>query len=200
METPQTTDHDTSVLQRVMVGLEIIAGAIVVGAFLAKGFRSFFGTDEDPTKPAPVETNTKVLAEDVSVAGYNLLNRANSAEQSIHDFIRQKYRGLWLIGRSGGRIEDGKLDTLAAELGHLHKQSYTVTGHDTDRALAAWYETVGVSNRLPLTQLLLRSRIVDQAFDAARYAASAITGEKDPSLKYEIQTEEWNEIKHHLGV
>ena len=200
MEVPQTTSRETSGLERIVIGLELVAGAIVAGAFLAKGFRSFFGTDEALPNPAQVEVKTPVLAEEVRTTGYNLLNRANSAEQSIHDLIRQKYHGLWLIGRVGGRIESGKLDPLASELGHFHKQSYDVTGHDTDRALVAWYETVGVSKRLPLAKILRQSPIVDQAFSAALYAASAITGDKDPSLTYELQTEEWNNIKRHLGL
>ena len=200
MESLQTTDSETTGLERVLTGLEIVAGAIVAGVFLAKGFRSFFGTDEDLPEPAQVEVKTPVLAEEVRIAGYILLHSVNSPEQSIHDLIRQKYRGLWLIGRVGGRIKDSKLDALAAELGHFHKQYYAATGHDTDRALVAWYETVGVSNRLPLTEILLRSPIVDQFLNAALYAASAITGDKDSSLSYELPTDEWEQIKRHLGI
>ncbi len=200
MDTPKTPDHEVTGLERIVIGLELVAGAIVAGAFLAKGFRSFFGTDEALTQTAPVKAGTHVLEEEVLSVGHELLNKAHSEGQSIHDFIRQKYRGLWLIGRFGGRIEDGELDTLASTLRSFHNQSYTVTGHDTDRALVDWYETVGVSSRLPLAKILRQSPTIDQAFNAALYAASAITGVKDPSLSYELLADEWEQIKRHLSL
>jgi hypothetical protein len=195
-----TTTSKPNALDKVVTGLELLTVGLALGATIYSLFEEATKS-KSRTKPAPKATASPTTANEALRLGKDLLSRNKLTEgQSLREFLEQKYHGLWLIGRSGHFIKENEKDALAAELRHLHSQLFQVTGHDTDRALTEWYETVGVGKRIQLLDLYLKSPTVDNAFNATRYAASAFTGTIDQSLNYELSADEWVQIKRHLGV
>lgn len=136
---------------------------------------------------------------DLAMIGKELLTKKHDGEPLEH-FLRQKYTGLFLIGRAGTHIPDAELDELCSELGHFHKQCYDITGHDADRSLVEWYECRGVGLKIQLSNRLVACHSVEQAFDGPRYIASAITGMKYSSLPYDLDEDEWYQIKHYFNL
>lgn len=136
---------------------------------------------------------------DLSRIGQELLFRKH-ADEPLEEFLRQKYIGLFLIGRAGKRISDTQLDALSAELGHFHQHCHSVTGHDADRSLVEWYISRGVGLKIDLESRLAVCRTVDTAFDGHLYIASAITGKRNKSLSYDLDEDEWADIKRHFNL
>ena len=114
---------------------------------------------------------------DLSKMGRELLAKKHAGE-AREEFLKQKYTGLFLIGRAGDGIRDDELDALCAELGHFHQQCYAETHHDADRSLVEWYSLRGVSLKTGLAPRLGACPTVGKNFDAHRYIASAITNKK----------------------
>jgi hypothetical protein len=102
--------------------------------------------------------------------GRELLERNHVPEQTLNDFLRQKYLGLYLIGRSGEQIPDNRREVIAADLRHFHHQ----LDRHTDWAAVGWYETLGVSQTIPLSKLLKACPEVIDLQVEPRYIAFAL--------------------------
>lgn len=178
------------------IAAALVAGASLLAIIATEALERDFDRPRRRTRgPEP----KRPAVPDLAHIGETILKRPYE-NQPLQEFLKQKYLGLHLIGRTGGRVPGNKVDALATELGHFHQQCFAVTGHDTDRALVEWYETVGVGKRIPLAEILGRSPAVDNSFNGHLYIASAITGDLDPSLTYELTEEEWLLLKRHFNI
>jgi hypothetical protein len=148
---PRKPTDPAKALDRVIIGLEIIAGAIIAGTFLANALTSFFTDEDDSTSPVPDDspepTSTKT---DWAALGRSILSAKSPANQTLSDHLRCQYAGLYFIGRSRQRLSHSEAESLAIHLEHFHSQ----LGRRGDAEIAAWYQTVGVSHSTSLSLLL----------------------------------------------
>jgi hypothetical protein len=131
-------------------GLRLLRG-LVVGVVVAVAILQKIDDINQPNeRPAtPPETDPS-FAEETSVLGRELLREVAVEGQTLGEHLERKYLGLYLIGRVGNRLDDAEIERLAKDLQHFHRQ----LDRTEDWALVSWYETIGVSQVLPLQKLL----------------------------------------------
>lgn len=186
---------------RVISGLELLAGAIAVGALIAEAISEMQKPKIGKKKAgaAPTEKPRSFQSQMV-VAGTHLIHREQKGEESLEEFLRSRYHGLYLLGRAGHQLDGGELDALAADLAHWHKLCHQVTGHDADRALSEWYSTSGQSRTVPLVRLLQSCAAVEGALNMSVYIAFCLTGNLPAGYPKDIPDDEWHAIKRHLKL
>lgn len=132
-------------------------------------------------KPETPETLVKMLrAEGMRLTTNDTIPTEGT---KIGQHITSLYRGLYLLGRTGARLQSKTQESVARNLGHYHHQCKP----RRDRNLVVWYETVGVSSEHQLADLLANCPL-SEMFDT-RYIAYAM-GEDVPNLNFEKLEEE----------
>jgi hypothetical protein len=128
-----------------------IAG-VAIGVSLFEGFKELF-EETDLKIPPKSKTDSSATSEDPVIkknwigVGHSLLKELpQEGDTDLHQHLRRQYLGLYLIGRCKERLKASVVDSLAVHLQHFHK----MLNRDTDWPIMAWYETVGVSQSVPL--------------------------------------------------
>ncbi len=182
MDTPKPTDP-AKALDKVIKGLELVAGTIIAGTFLVNALTSFFTTEEDSPTPIPDDSPEPTSKKtDWAALGRSILEEKPSGEQNLARYLTRQYLGLYLIGRCGERLSSSEIESLAKDLHHFHIQ----LNREPDWPLSAWYETVGVLQEIPLSKRLVKSVEVQYLRVNPVYIAYAL-GEKvsDSLLDFE---------------
>jgi hypothetical protein len=139
---------------RVIAGLELIAGAIAVGALIAEAISELHKpkTDKKNMAPAPplTESEDPLIRKNWIEVGKAILHEMPTKEQSLSEHLKRQYLGLYLIGRCGERLGKSDVERLAKDLRHFHHQ----LNRQEDWGLCAWYETVGTSHKISLSERL----------------------------------------------
>ncbi len=148
-----------------------IAGAII-GLALVKGLEEILEETDEKSSTA-----TETLPTDINWAtvGRSILAEKATGNQTLNEYLRQQYLGLYVIGRSGERLKDSEIESLCKDLHHFHRQ----LDREEDWGPAAWYETIGTSHAIPLSHRLGRCpEIMDLQVDDG-YIAHALGEEVD---------------------
>lgn len=134
------------------------------------------------------------------VAGTHLIHREQKGRGSLHEFLKSRYDGLYLLGRAEHQLDGDELDALSTNLAHWHKLCHQVTGHDSDRALSEWYSTSGQSRTIPLVRLLDNCECVEKTLNMPAYIGFCLTGSLPAGHNKDIPNEEWAIIKRHFKL
>lgn len=95
----------------------------------------------------------------VEQEGWRLIGAKADPNGDLTEHLSGQYRGLYYLGCVGRRLSADEADQLAKTLIHFHAQ----LGRATDAPLVEWYQTVGVSQKTKLVDLL---RICPEVADA----------------------------------
>ena len=186
---------------RVIAGLELIVGAMAVGALIAE---AIMGTQKSKSgkqsKAAVPGKEPRSIHSQMVESGILLIHRKQDVGESLHDFLKSRYNGLYLLGRAGHQLDGDELDTLSADLAHWHKLCHQVNGHDADRALSEWYSTVGQSRTIPLLRLLDRCVAVENTLGMPAYIAFCLTGILPAGYQQDIPDDEMHAIRRHFKL
>jgi hypothetical protein len=186
---------------RVIAGLELIAGAIAVGALIAEAISELHKPKigEKKAGASPAEKPRSFQSQMV-VAGTHLIHREQKEGESLHEFLKSRYHGLYLLGRAEHQLDGDELDALSTNLAHWHKLCHQVTGHDSDRALSEWYSTSGQSRTIPLVRLLDNCEVIEKDLDMSVYIVFCLTGKRLEGYEEDIPDSEREIIKRHLSL
>lgn len=159
---------------------------LILGIAIGARIRDEMEEDE-PQVTEPVLKESE-LARRIRSEGIRIIqsDKIPNAETNIGKYIESYYRGLYFIGRTGAKLKDETLESVALRLQHLHHQHKP----KRDKKLVAWYETIGVSNPDSLAELLAENPLA-QRFDT-RYIAHAM-GEAQDGLTFDGLLEEATE-------
>lgn len=186
---------------RVIAGLELIAGAIAVGALIAEAIRELQKPKTDRNgAAAPSREKPRSIQSQMVESGIHQIHRKQGTGESLHEFLKSRYHGLYLLGRAGHQLDGSELDALSADLAHWHELCRQVTGHDADRALSEWYSTSGQSRTIPLVRLLEKCDCVEKTLNMPAYIAFCLTGILPASYRKDIPDDEWQAIKRHFKL
>jgi hypothetical protein len=172
-----TTTKENPVFDAFRIG---IAGAII-GLALAKGFTELFDEADRKAGLAPTpDDSPKPASEKIDWAALGRSMLAQPAKtDSLSEHLKQQYLALYLIGRSGEKLNQSEIESICKDLHHFHKQ----LDRESDWGPAAWYETVGTSHEIPLShRLSLNPEIKELRVDDG-YIAFAL-GEKISDLQF----------------
>ena len=187
---------------RVISGLELIAGAIAIGALIAEAISEMQKPKigKKKAEASPTTKKPRSIQSQMVVAGTHLIHREQKRGESLHEFLKSRYDGLYLLGRAEHQLDGDELDALSTNLAHWHKLCHQVTGHDSDRALSEWYSTSGQSRTIPLVRLLDSCKCVGEVLDMSAYIAFCLTGNLSVVYKKDISVDEWGVIKRHFDL
>jgi len=144
---------------------------VIIGAAIGYATRDQEAEEEAQARPSQSELDAAALQKRMFARGSALLKsrKATAKDSSRSTYIKQTYLGLYCIGRAGGKLKADYAESLARELQHLHTQQRP----RKDKPLAAWYQTLGVSNQDSLAELLAKCTEVKQLGVDSRYIAYA---------------------------
>lgn len=187
---------------RVITGLELIAGAIAIGALIAEAISEMQKPKigKKKAEASPTTEKPRSIQSQMVVAGTHLIHREQKGRGSLHEFLKSRYDGLYLLGRAEHQLDGDELDALSTNLAHWHKLCHQVTGHDSDRALSEWYSTSGQSRTIPLVRLLDNCECVEKTLNMPAYIGFCLTGSLPAGHNKDIPNEEWAIIKRHFKL
>lgn len=93
-----------------------------------------------------------ILKQAAVLEGWRLLEQklTRKSKKKLRAHMQDYYRGLYLIGLGGEPLTGKDRDSFASDLLQFHNH----LGRPEDAALIDWYQTVGTSKRMKLSQLL----------------------------------------------
>lgn len=185
---------------RIISGLELVAGAIAVGTLIAEAIKESQKPKIGRKDTAPSSEQPRSIHSQMVASGIHQIHRKQGTGESLHEFLKSRYGGLYLLGRAGHQLDGDELDALSADLAHWHKLYHQVTGHDADRALSEWYSTAGQSRTIPLVRLLDNCECVEKTLNMPAYIGFCLTGSLPAGHNKDIPNEEWAIIKRHFKL
>lgn len=164
-------------------GTLLTLGALTIAGALALTALKSFGTEESETSSdtgsTTPPTNKNPLQLDLDTpgqAGSGLASLGREilakkyADESLSDFLRQTYLGLFLIGRGGEQLNQDEVKPVAAAIQQFHSH----LDRDDDLMIVEWLETMGVSKKHPLFLLLRKCPEIADLGVSTKYIAYAL--------------------------